>query len=504
MPTEDGLPLEVEVRGVEISDVRQPVVVFPASWGASTGDFELLLQRLAQSGYLTVGYTPRGFRSSGGRVEGASAADVRDFSAVIDWIAKTYPSVSCDAIGAVGLSYGAGISLLAAARDSRISTVVAVDGWADLYAALARGDTARVGSLILGLGLLAGRPRDSLLAAVARFCTGFQPERFRAWADERSVVFEADELSRRQTSVLLAAGLNDTVLRPEQMVDFHRQLKCRTVLLLHADEHPVLPMRQLTTRSGREVWRYVRRWLDAELKGLPTGTQDDHIVILRGDRTENDRGTRPGETTPLRLGLGAPSLAAPGRLAGRGGAWSSRLLGGLPSGATDRMPLLSDLLQRTLRVPPSIFFPLVPAIAARTWTTSPFDATLRLRGSPLLHGTVSCAANRVTVTAHLYAVRPPGLGVLLSQGAVTLVAGGEGPIPFDITMRTCVAEVPAGHRLGLILGTWDPTCLGRTPPLRPVTLRSMEEDPSVLTVPVDHCEPREHRRDHACSSAVEA
>ncbi|MFI5704460.1 hypothetical protein ACIA78_30970 [Streptomyces xanthochromogenes] len=189
-----------------------------------------------------------------------------------------------------------------------------------MYAALAKGDTSRISSLLLAAGLPRGRPQASVLAAIARFYTGLQPHLLRRWTDRRSVAFEADRFDAREISVLLAAGLHDTVLRPEQIVAFHEQLTCRSVLLLHVDEHPVLPVRQLATRSGREVWQYARRWLDSELRGLATGVGEERVVVL--GESPADAAKRGGDdnvTTPLRLGLGTPSLTGPGRLAGRGG-----------------------------------------------------------------------------------------------------------------------------------------------------------------------------------------
>lgn len=159
-----GTPLEVVVyrpaHPAEPTARSHPVVVLPTSWGSPPTGYTLFLEWLADSGYLAVAYTPRGFLRSGGRIEAASPRDVGDFGAVLDWVLEEFPIADPGRVAAVGLSYGAGISLLAAAKDSRVKTVVAVDGWADLSEAVNPGDTPRLSAgLLVDGGMLGESPR---------------------------------------------------------------------------------------------------------------------------------------------------------------------------------------------------------------------------------------------------------------------------------------------------------------------------------------------------------
>jgi predicted acyl esterase len=462
-----------------------PVVLLPTSWATSQSSFTLMLGRLAGAGYLAVGYTPRGFNGSGGRVEAASARDVADFRSVLDWIEETYPAADRTRVAALGVSYGAAISLLAAAADDRVRTVVAVDGWADLYEGLAAGATPRLASAaLLSLGLVRGRASRSLLLAMSRFYTGLQQAELKRWAAARSVSSHVDRLNDRQVSVLLAASWNDVVLRPEQCVDLHAALTGRSVLLLHPGGHPLVPVAQLTHESGRRLWEYAERWLDHELRGEPTGVDEDGAVVVLDGDVPDDRGTFGKH--PATFGLGAPALLGSGLLAGRGGTWTTRLVGALPSGATDRMPLMPQASTGKRRggLLPAVWFPAVPGFAAARWLTEPLPADVRIRGCPTVRLAVGCRAPEVTLTVHLYEVGPVGVGRLVSQGAATVATGGRCPVPVEVRLRTTVRDVPPGRRIGLLVGTNDPTCVIRTRPLSRVTLHSSAAEPATLTLPL--------------------
>ncbi|GAA2920754.1 alpha/beta fold hydrolase [Streptomyces enissocaesilis] len=491
MLTEEGFPLDVEVRGAgNTEEAGRPLVVLPASWAASASSFGWFLEWLADSGYIVVAYSPRGFRGSGGRVEAASHSDVQDFSRLIDWVEQHYPCADTERVAAVGLSYGAGISLLAAAFEPRIATVVAVDGWADLSSALLAGETPRLSTALLVAGALGGHFSPDVALKSLLLYSGTGRAQLHAWAAQRSAAQHIERFDRPGLSVLLAAGWNDTVLRPEQVLAFQQQLPCRSRLLLHPDEHPLLPWSQLTSASGREIWRRAGDWLDQELRGLPRGVPTEGVEVLGSPARQRPLPSRTTacHTVPARTQvyeLGPPRRLGPGRMGAEGSTWQAGLRGALPSGATDRFPVLSRLVERVTGYPPSVYFPLVPGPAAASWTTAVLDRPRKLRGSPVLKGSISCRARQVTVTAHLYAVGPSGVGRLCSQGAVTLATGGKGPAPFSLTLRTAVCDVPTGHRLGLIVGTWDPTCRGATRPLSKVVLHSSEEHQASLTVPLN-------------------
>ncbi len=84
-------------------------------------------QKLADSGYVVVSYTSRGFWLSGGEIEwrGHRTSRTPPPSSTGRW--STPPPTRPHRHG--GVSYGAGISLLAAGHDPRVKAVAALSGW---------------------------------------------------------------------------------------------------------------------------------------------------------------------------------------------------------------------------------------------------------------------------------------------------------------------------------------------------------------------------------------
>jgi dipeptidyl aminopeptidase/acylaminoacyl peptidase len=84
---------------------------------------ERLARRIAESGYVALALSMRGWPKSEGRDDcGSEQPD--DIAKAVDWLASL-PGVNADRIGAVGLSQGGQVALLAAARSNRIRAVVA-------------------------------------------------------------------------------------------------------------------------------------------------------------------------------------------------------------------------------------------------------------------------------------------------------------------------------------------------------------------------------------------
>ena len=86
----------------------------------------------AKKGYTVLSYTARGFWESGGVISMANIPDQNDISTMITWvIANT--NADPDRIGLSGISYGGGLSLLGAAKDSRVKSIVSMSCWVNKY-----------------------------------------------------------------------------------------------------------------------------------------------------------------------------------------------------------------------------------------------------------------------------------------------------------------------------------------------------------------------------------
>ncbi len=120
-----------------------------------------LLDELAKAGFITVAWDARGFGRSGGQVGVASAAEMADISEIIDFAEGRFPANG--KVGMLGLSYGAGQALVAAATNDRIDAVAAFQGWVDLYGGIAPGNVPKLewNAVLLGTGAATSRARVS-------------------------------------------------------------------------------------------------------------------------------------------------------------------------------------------------------------------------------------------------------------------------------------------------------------------------------------------------------
>lgn len=107
------------------------------------------LQAFAQAGLIAVAYDARGFGQSGGTTTVAGPAELADLGAILDFIEGHYATNGF--VGLVGQSYGGGQAFQAWVDEPRVTTIVPMYGWVDLYEGLLQGDVPKAewaGSLL--------------------------------------------------------------------------------------------------------------------------------------------------------------------------------------------------------------------------------------------------------------------------------------------------------------------------------------------------------------------
>lgn len=168
-----------------ISDAQapHPAVVFVNSWALNEYEYLVPAATLAERGYIVLSYNTRGFGTSGGLINVAGPQDMEKLSAVIDWL-EDNTVVDVERIGMSGISYGAGMSLLGLAQESRVRTAVAVSGWGDLADSLYKDETQRLawGLVLLGSGYFTGRMDPIIAEQYMHLLTHGDVDGVRAWA----------------------------------------------------------------------------------------------------------------------------------------------------------------------------------------------------------------------------------------------------------------------------------------------------------------------------------
>lgn len=469
-----------------------PLIVMPASWSLPNLEYLGRATQLASDGYVVVSYTSRGFWDSAGQIDIAGPDTVEDVSAVIDW-ALAHTPTNPDAIGASGISYGAGISLLAAERDPRIKAVAALSGWADLEASLYSNRTVSqqgVG-LLVGAGTLTGRPGPDLARIGARVAAGDYDgavQGFLPQAASRSPAGDVAALNARGTAVLLGNAFNDGLFPPNQTIAFYNQLRGPKQLLLSQGDHATA---ELPGALGlpNAVYTATTRWFDRHLKQLRNGVDDEAPVRLspRAGQWLDYPDWAAVQQGATRFGLSAPGgLLSPtgGMINGTASGWQSRIGTDVPTLAESGVVLASGLLQG-IGLPVTTSISLVNRAGAAVWVGAPSGGVRRLAGSPSLRVTVVPCQTQVSLFAYLYRMDALGVAQLLTHAPYSLRGATPGtPVTLEWALQAAAAEIPAGQRLVLVVDTRDARYTDASDGGGTLTFTSPAATPSVLNVPL--------------------
>ncbi len=469
-----------------------PLVVMPASWAVPNLEYVGRATQMAADGYVVVSFTSRGFWDSAGVIDIAGEATVEDVSAVIDW-ALAHTTADPNAIGASGISYGAGVSLLAAARDPRIKAVTALSGWADLAASLYANQTVskQAVALLVASGSITGRPGPELAEITRKVALGQYDgavQDFLPKAASRGAIGEVEQLNRNGTAVLLANAFNDGLFPPNQFVDFYQRLTGPKRLVFSQGDHATA---ELPGALGlpNAVYDEALDWLDRHLRGGENGSaanQSVQLTTLGGRNLAYDdwQQVQDGATV---YGLTAPSgllLPTGSLIQGSATGWQSRITTGVPTVAESGVVLLSGLLQG-FGQPVRASIPLVSRLGAAVWSGPVLDRARVLAGAPSLRVTVTPSQSNLTLVAYLYSVDAFGSGSLISHKPYSLRDAIPGQArTLDFALEAAAIEIPAGRRLALVIDTLDARYAAVTRPIGLVTFSSPSQAPSRLSVPL--------------------
>ncbi|MFF3904432.1 alpha/beta fold hydrolase [Streptomyces sp. NPDC001848] len=453
---------------------RYPLIVLPTSWGLPQAEYLAQAQKLADSGYVVLTYNVRGFWQSGGEIEVAGPPDIADASKVIDW-ALAHTPADARHIGMAGVSYGAGISLLAAAHDKRIKAVASLSGWADLIDSIYSGRTQHVqaAAVLDGAATLTGRESPEVRQTFDDFYASNlakEPELI-AWGKKRSPATYVDQLNRNGAAVLLANAWGDTVFAPNQYADFYEKLTVPKRLELRPGDHATP---ELTGLFGlpNDVWTDTGRWFDHYLKGADNGIDREQPVELK------PRSSGGYEGYPDWKSVGATRKKID--LAG-----TTTIHANVDSGADGGIVFLSSILDQVAHLPPVASIPLLPRRWAAVWKSEKYASAQHVRGTAKLHTTLTPTKESGTLVAYLYDVGPLGLGKLVSNAPYTWHGRTPGtPFGVDLELYSTAYDVPAGHRLALVVDTVDPLYIEHNPSGAQLTFSSPADDPSYVSIPL--------------------
>ncbi|MBT2472181.1 CocE/NonD family hydrolase [Streptomyces sp. ISL-66] len=445
----DGTRIAADVY-VPAAPGPHPLVVMPGAWWAMPQDALLDDKRqLAEAGYVVVSYDPRGLRRSGGMVDMAGPLDVADVSDVITWALEHTPADE-RRIGLYSSSYGAAVGLNAAAHDARVTAVVALCPWTDLFDSFVHNGTyaGTIATFQEIIGALNGRMSAETRQAFASMRSGRDTTGLQAWALERSPRAFTAALNARRTPVFMAGEWNDPLVPAGQTGRLLDQLTGPKQLWMSPGGHGDSSSREASVLKPQAAIRsHATQWLDRFLLGRPNGA--DRLPPLRV-RPRNAQGL---ETYPGWAAMERSPLAV--RLRAKSGERAQRLLAGLDSPADSGLFPVAGLAD-SLGLPPTTALPLLAPPLAAVWRSAPLASRWSLRGSPRMHTRVTSTAERGTFVAYLYDVDALGIARLVSHAPYTFTDVAPGtPVEVDVQMPASAWDMARGHRLALVVDNGD-------------------------------------------------
>jgi predicted acyl esterase len=438
IPGADGTPLSANVMEPTTPGLH-PAIVFISSW--SLNDVEYIAQetQLAARGYVVVSYTPEGFLDSGGQIHVAGPQDVADASSVIDWMLANTPT-DPDRIGFAGVSYGAGLSLLAAAHDPRIKAVAAMSAWTDLTYSLYGNQTRHLlaANLLGFLGNLTGRPDADLSQALTDLNSDTDIPWVESWAAARSPSTYLSELDANHPAVYIANAFGDSFFAPDQLVSFYNQYTGTKRLDLAPGDHATV---ELTGLAGlpNTVWTNVGDWMDTYLRGASTASTGVNLTAVGSSSQQHYPDWAATSTGSTSVDLSPDTITS-----------------GYYTVANAGIPFLTNGLTQLTGTPASIWLPLVVRADAAVWQGPTLWSGADIRGIPEARFTVTPSASSGTLVAYLYDVNWLGGASFVTHVPYTYLGATPGQ-PLDVTMdlNAISYDVPAGDHLVLVVGTKD-------------------------------------------------
>ncbi|MFC9730161.1 CocE/NonD family hydrolase C-terminal non-catalytic domain-containing protein [Streptomyces roseolus] len=514
-----------------------PLVVLPSGWTPfGWGLFPGAYLSLALRGYHVLAYTPRGLgvpglpTTSEGHVDVAGPHDVADGSTVVDFAVEHFaPAVT----GFMGVSYGSGISRLVAAHDERVAAVVALSTWGNLATSLYENRTRRLAAVQALLGLTGGPVEEKFDEENRRILDDFLNDRnldaVVRWAERRSPETYTELTDDHGTPTFCSNTWHESLFAVNEAVDAFDRLRVPKRLNLWIGDHAAPEGAGLLgARPGSPdpVLDEAYAWLDHHLKGERNGVEDwDEVCAqimftyvtepvtdpVTGEPTGTRRIVGPavresrptwrdvtvGHEVLALTGEGAGgtdgALVSPGEdgAGGRATGWRRTFLAGVDTEATAMGEPLRTGQEEWKGNPKTYDTRKIDRRHALAWTTGPLVAAdggpvgRRVRGVPRLRLTVRSTAGTACLVAHLFDVAEDGTARIVTHeplNAHDLAPDRDTTLTWRL--QAAAYDVPAGHRLMLVVDSKDPLYGDATVTWTQTEIGSPPEAASFLELPL--------------------
>ncbi|MEU4085727.1 alpha/beta fold hydrolase [Streptomyces aureus] len=446
---------------------RCPTIVMPAPLiGVGRLAYLGMLPRWVLGGYAVLCYSQRGLAQSTGEIDVAGPQDVADGIEILEYVSGL-EGVDADRIGCFGASYGAGTSMLLAAKDQRVKAVAGASAWGDLFASLYENGTRHM-QAFEALVALFGEERCSkeFRKVIEKIRADVIDDEVREFARIRSPKEYVPAYNANGLPILMTTYWHETIFSVPGVVDFFNKLRSPKSLLVQIGDHgngELAGMLGLISKPTEMTYR----WMDHHLggsagNGVPPqfGVRSEYMHNLLSDLSHPDwesyvlprkRFHLGAVASGQRDGQMAEGQPQPG--------WTRSLKAtGQPTEAVVAPELIRTGVAERLGLPHVYRTAGIDRERALIWTSHPMDRPMRVQGELELRVTVAAQEGNATVVAYLLDCDPAtGNAAIITSAPCTVTDQQPGqPVTATFALQPAHYVLSKGRRLQLIVNAHDP------------------------------------------------
>jgi predicted acyl esterase len=472
-----------------------PTVVMPAPLiGVGRRAYLGMFPRWALGGYVVLAYSQRGLAASEGEIHVAGPQDVADASEVINWLAGR-DAVDPDRIGCFGSSYGAGTSLLLAAKDQRVKAVAGTSAWGDLFASLYENGTRHL-KAFEALVQLFGEDRcsEEFRGVIEKIRGNTIDDEVREFARVRSPKHYLQAYNDAQTPVLLTTAWHETIFSVPAVVDLFTNLQGPKSLLVQIGDHGNGELPGLAGLVSKPT-EMAYRWMDHHLGGSAGdgaqpqfGVRSEYMHNLLSDLRHPD-----WESYNLPRKRFHLADASAGQL-------DAQMAQGLPQPGWTRSvkatgedteavvapKLVQTGLAERMGMPHVYRTAEIDRGLAAIWTTAPLEQAMRVQGELEVRVTVKPQEKNATIVAYLMDCDPAtGKSAIITHAPYTLTNQQDSQATTVIfPLQPAHYVLAKGRQLQLIIDTHDQFFADANTTLSAIEITSPQGTESYIDIPL--------------------
>ncbi|MFD8320777.1 CocE/NonD family hydrolase [Kitasatospora purpeofusca] len=469
-----------------------PAVVMPAP----LNDFGRLayfgtIPRWTQGGYAVLTYSQRGLARSEGRIQVAGPQDVTDGVEILDFL-TAQEGIDPERIGCFGASYGAGTSLLLAAKDPRVKAVAGASAWGDLFTSLFENGTRHTKAFEALVALFhEDRCSEEFQGIIKKIRDNVIDEDVREFARRRSPSEQLTAYNDRQLPILLTTSWHETIFSVPAVVDLFTKLQGPKSLLVQIGDHGNAELPGLFGGISKPT-ETTYRWMDHHLGGtagdgaLPQfGIRSEYMHNLLSDLTHDNWAEYALPEQRFHLGaVPAGKQDAPMAQGRPQPGWTRSVQAAGPdTGIVVAPKLVQTGLAERMGLPHVYRTAEIKRDVAAVWTTAPLERPMRVQGDLEARLTVRPQTKNATFTAYLLDCDPAtGRATIITHAPYTLTDQQATTVTFRLQPAHHV--LAKGRQLQLVVDSYDPFFADENTVPAALEITSPQGNESYLDIPL--------------------